>query len=363
MTNTRAGPVGIGMVGAGFVGQLAHLESFVSVENCKVVGLAELRPELGRRVAEKYGIPNVYHDHHELLKDPAVDAVVVVTRRAATGPIVLEALNAGKHVLSEKPMAHTVEQAERLVSAASQSGKRYAVGFMKRHDAGVQQAKSVLDHLRQTRDWGSVVGARSHCFGGDAGRPADGFILTSEPRPEGLALWPVAPDWMPPDMVDRYAQFLNVYTHILNILRYLLGPMPRVVAAHFPNPDEDEYVAQMDFGGFETTLELAESKTEGWHEGIDVEFEGGRLNMRFPPPLKPGAVAEMSVDGVLGLDLPTAIPGGFRWAFQRQAEAFVTDIIEDRTPLADAADAINDLRLAEAIWQSCLAGATTDKSR
>lgn len=363
MTNSRSGPIGIGIVGAGFVGQLAHLESFVSVENCRVVGLAELRPELGRRVAEKYGIPNVYDDHHGLLKDPAVDAVVVVTRRAATGPIVLDALNAGKHVLSEKPMAHTVEQGERLVHAAARSGKRYAVGFMKRHDPGVQQAKSILDRLHEGRALGSVVGARGYCFGGDAGRPADGYIVTSEPRPEGLVLWPVAPNWMPEDMVDRYAEFLNVFTHVLNMLRYLLGKMPRVTSARLPSADEDEYVARLDFGGIEAILELAVSETEGWHEGVEIEFEKGSLDVRFPPPLKPGATAEVFVDGALGADFTTSMPSDPRWAFQCQAEAFITDIIENRTPLADGADAIDDLRLAEAVWRSSLAGETTEEIR
>src|SRR5882724_4424058 len=110
--------VRIGMVGAGMVGQLAHLANFVQVPGCRVTALAELRPRLGAMAAERFQVPQVFSSHREMLAADVVDAVVVVTRRPATAPIVLEALEAGKHVLSEKPMAHTSAQAKRLVEAA-----------------------------------------------------------------------------------------------------------------------------------------------------------------------------------------------------------------------------------------------------
>ena len=84
---------------------------------CRVVALADLRPELAAAAAAKFGVKRTYRTHLELLADREVAAVVVVTRRRATGPIVLDALNSGRHVLSEKPMAYTTEQARTLVEA------------------------------------------------------------------------------------------------------------------------------------------------------------------------------------------------------------------------------------------------------
>ena len=71
-------PLGIGMIGAGMVGQLAHLANFVQIPDCRVVGLAELRPDLGRAAAERFGVARVYESHREMLEDPEVEAVVVV---------------------------------------------------------------------------------------------------------------------------------------------------------------------------------------------------------------------------------------------------------------------------------------------
>ncbi len=107
------------------------------------MALAEYRPELRRKVATRYEIPRTYATHEELLDDPAVEAVVVVTPRAYTAPVTLDCLEAGKHVLTEKPMAGTVEQAKRLVVAAQTRNLRYAVGYMKRYDEGVQLAKKL----------------------------------------------------------------------------------------------------------------------------------------------------------------------------------------------------------------------------
>jgi predicted dehydrogenase len=57
--------IGVGMIGAGMVGQLCHLANYLKTPDCRVVALAELRPELGRQAAEKFGVPRVYQDHHE----------------------------------------------------------------------------------------------------------------------------------------------------------------------------------------------------------------------------------------------------------------------------------------------------------
>src|ERR1700726_4357142 len=99
MGATTNGDVRIGIVGAGMVGQLAHLANFVQIPGCRVTALAELRPALGRLAADRFGVPQVFASHREMLAADVADAIVVVTRRPATGPVVLEALEAGKHVL------------------------------------------------------------------------------------------------------------------------------------------------------------------------------------------------------------------------------------------------------------------------
>ena len=86
------------MIGAGFIGQLAHLMNFNQLTSCQVVALAELRPELRRLTCQQYRIARGYETHQELIQNPEVEAVIVVTPRAQTGPVVLDCLKAGKHV-------------------------------------------------------------------------------------------------------------------------------------------------------------------------------------------------------------------------------------------------------------------------
>jgi predicted dehydrogenase len=342
-------PLGIGFVGAGMIGQVAHLANYLDIPGCKVVALAELRPELGRLAAARHGVSKVYESHRDLLADAEVDALVVVTRPHAHGPVVLDALEAGKHVLSEKPMAHTVEQALRLVNAADRRKLTYAVGFMKRHDAGAQQAKATLDALRASGELGSILLMRAWCYGGEFRCGTGDFVMTKETRPDGLSTWPSAPDWIPPDAVQDYAWFLNVFLHDLNMLRYLAGSDPQVRAVDFSK--KNGRLAMFDFGAFPAVLEMAEIPDQEWQEGVEILFERGRLKLQFASPLVRNAPArvELTRAGAATETLQPRAPGS--WAFKRQAQAFVADIAASREPLAGARDAVNDLRLAEAIWR------------
>lgn len=341
-------PIGIGFVGAGMVGQVAHLANFVDLADCRVIALAELRPELGRLAAIKFGLKKLYRSHNELLADPEVNAVVVVTRPHAHGPIVLDALESGRHVLSEKPMAHTVEQAMRLVDAAERRSLCYAVGFMKRHDAGAQQAKALLDGLRASGELGGIVLMRAWCFGGEFQCGAGDFVMTDEERPDGLSTWSRAPEWVPPASVSDYAAFLNVFIHDINILRFLAGSEPRVRAVDFDR--RNGRLVMLDFGAFPAVLEMAEIASSDWQEGVEVLFERGRLTLQFPSPMLRNVPArvELTRAGERQETISPRVP--WSWAFRRQAEAFVADIAARRAPLASGLDSVGDLRLAEAIW-------------
>jgi predicted dehydrogenase len=342
--------VKIGLIGAGMIGQVAHLANFSEIDGCRVVAIAELREGLGEEAARKFGVPAVYPSHRELLRDPDIDAVVVVTRRPATGPIVLDALRAGKHVLSEKPMAHTVEQAMRLVTAAAERDLVYAIGFMKRYDAGVQRAKELLRALCAGREIGPVAFVRAYCFAGGTTSGSGGFVMTGEERSEGIELWPTAPPWLPDDLADQYAGFLNVYLHTINLLRFLLDATPTVTFVDFRH--RLGQVAGLDFGQFSAVLELGSLPSTGdWHEGIEIVFERGKLTIELPQPLLRGIPATVRLYRAGNEGQTTTFVAEPSWAFRRQAEAFVRSVAERSEPIAGARDAVADLELAEEMFR------------
>lgn len=329
----------IGMIGAGPVGQLAHLAHYAALPGVKVTALAELRPELRQQAGGQWGIPALYPDHHALLAADDVDAVVVVVHRPVMAPIVRDVLRAGKAVLAEKPMAHSVAQADLLLAEAKTP---YAVGMMKRFDPGVLVARELVRLWLADGRHGDLVGLHGWCLGGPARADFAGFAMTAEPRPDGLEIWPTAPDWLAAELAPAYANFLNVFIHDLNLLRWMVPSEPQVDQVDWRG-DEDLTI-QFDCGGIPATIECARRPLPVWTEGLEIRFQRATLRIDLATPLQPGAVARITVN-----DLPVTVPPG--WAFQAQAAAFVAWLQGGAMPPNSAAETRGDLVLAEAIWR------------
>jgi predicted dehydrogenase len=247
-------------------------------------------------------------------------------------------------------MAHTIEQATRLVEAAARKNLRYAVGYMKRHDAGTQQAKAMLDQFRQSGELGEILLLRAYCYGGEFRCGTTDFVMTDEARPDGLSTWPKGPDWMPKDRHDEYASFLNVFVHNLNIMRFLLAAEPTVRSVDMVR--KNGRLVTFDCGGFPGVLEMAEIAAHDWTEGIEILFQKGRLSLQFFSPLLRNQPARVELIRS-GVHAETLVrQAEWSWAFRRQAEAFISDVRTGVEPMASGRDALNDLRLAEAIWRT-----------
>ena len=336
---------GIGIIGMGMVGQMCHLANFVSNPACRVVAIADLRPDLLAAAAARFGISRAYQTHRELLDDDKVSGVVVVTRRRATGAIVLDALNSGRHVLSEKPMAYTFDQAATLVDAARKRELVYSIGYMKRHDAGVTRARQLLERVRADGSLGRIVGSHAWCFGGLTGASPDSFVMTTEERPEGLELWQDGPNWMPADVRPRYDVFLNVFSHIINLARHLLGASPTLHAADATKPEAASMT--LDFAGVPCSFEFANEASGPWREGLTIKFERGALTVELPAPfMEEEARVTFKQDG-----RHSELSRGRSWAFRRQTDAFISDIVGRSRPLASGEDSITDIALAETHWK------------
>src|SRR5437899_7173925 len=101
--------------GTGFVGRV-HLEGIRRLGNVEIYAIGEPQVEKAQQLADEFGATKVEADYRKILEDPAVDAVHVCTPNALHFPIAKDALAAGKHVLCEKPLATSVDEARQLVS-------------------------------------------------------------------------------------------------------------------------------------------------------------------------------------------------------------------------------------------------------
>lgn len=207
----------IGIVGGGMISQVAHLPFYFADQRCEVIAIAELRPSLASALAEQYPTARIVPHHREILSDPRIDAVVIVAPRPSTGPLALEALRCGKHVMMEKPMAHTAAQASQLVAAAEAANLVLAIGFMKRCDPGVQAAQRIFSELRTSRRLGDLLLARFYDFSKSYTVPPPAHVRPKESRSERFAEWPLWPEWLADGHRDTFAWFVNAASHDLNL--------------------------------------------------------------------------------------------------------------------------------------------------
>jgi predicted dehydrogenase len=138
--------------GTGFMGRV-HLEGVRRVENVEAVAIVGRNLDAAKRLADGFSVPTVTTDYREVLHDPKIDAVHVCTPNAQHFPMAKAALEAGKHVLCEKPLAISVEEGEELAALAAKKGLRNCVCHNLRYYPMVQQMR----RLREAGDLGEIL--------------------------------------------------------------------------------------------------------------------------------------------------------------------------------------------------------------
>ncbi|MCZ8513233.1 Gfo/Idh/MocA family oxidoreductase [Paenibacillus filicis] len=125
--------INIGLIGAGSISEL-HLQAYKKQPDVRLSAICDLNGDRAREKASRYGIPQVYTDYRDLLSDPEIEAVSICTWNDTHAEIGIAALRAGKHVLVEKPLCRTVEEALQMQAAVRETGKILQVGFVRRYD-------------------------------------------------------------------------------------------------------------------------------------------------------------------------------------------------------------------------------------
>jgi predicted dehydrogenase len=351
----------MGYVGCGFMAQKVHIPNLLSLPECELLAVAEVRPELGRRVQQRFGIPRLYASHHELAADDEIEAVAISGHFAGQGELAAHVLRAGKDVFVEKPMAVSVAQAERIIAAERASGRRLMVGYMKRYDAGNRAAKQIIDELRATGALGALRFVRNHGFCGDwtAGNDAP-FDGSNEPLPPTE---PQIPAWMPERFYRGYVGYLQQYTHNVNLVRWLLGAGADV-AVKFVDLDARDGmsgVVVMEVGGVRTVLESGSLAYHSWDEHTQVFFERGWVRSEAPPLLLKNMCATVEVyraDQGSGSSRSEIFPaGGWSWAYKEELRHFVAAVRSGAPFESSAEDTLADVRAFEEIYRQFVASA------
>lgn len=143
MTNS-SDPIRVGMIGVGQIGK-QHVRNYQSISGANIVAVADLNEAEARRVAEEYKIPHVYTDFRELLKRDDIQAVDVCLHNNFHNPVTVAALQAGKHVFCEKPMAGAYVDAEQMLNTAQETGQKLCIQLRNIFIKETKAAKYLID--------------------------------------------------------------------------------------------------------------------------------------------------------------------------------------------------------------------------
>lgn len=144
MTDQSERRLGIGVIGCGNVAHFAHLPNIARNPRARLVAVADIDAEKAQKTSEQYG-GAVYTDHQELLANPDVEMVCVTTWPLAHARAVIDAAQAGKHILCEKPIATTLADADAMVAAAEQANVKFTMGYQTRFGVTWPLIKQVID--------------------------------------------------------------------------------------------------------------------------------------------------------------------------------------------------------------------------
>ena len=326
-------PIKVGVIGVGLHG-MNHVRSYAALPTSELVAIADVNAERARTVAEAFNIPGWYTDYHAMLTEAELDAVSIATPDHLHLEPTLAALEAGVHVLLEKPMALTVADAERMVTAAEAAGLKLMVNFANRWQLPTTQAKEALDR-------------------GELGHPIYAYVrmINTLYVPTKMLAWTpktALPHWL--------------LTHATDRVRWFFGSEPKRVFAVSTSgvlksmgiDTEDLYHATVEFESgaiatFETFWILPETVPLVGSSVFELICSKGYVVVDNSAPVLTIATPEKYTHpNVWGGTLHGEPVGTVHEAVKH----FVNCVREDREPLITARDGLAVTRLVCAIVES-----------
>ncbi|RWG28567.1 MAG: Gfo/Idh/MocA family oxidoreductase, partial [Mesorhizobium sp.] len=258
----------VGVLGCGPIAQFAHLESCVKAANADLYAICDAAPDLLARMSATYEPQKMYGDYDEMLADPKLEAVIVATSDAYHVPMSIRALEAGKHVLCEKPIGISVEEGERLAEAVKRSGKVLQVGHMKRFDPALEAAR---DFVRD--EMGEILALKAwYCD--STHRYTNTEAVQPLPVTSKLARKPAGNP-----KADLRQYFMLAHgSHLVDTARFLCGDITAVRARLNQRFGAYCWFVETEFAnGALGHLDLTVAVRMDWHEGFQLYGENGSV--------------------------------------------------------------------------------------
>lgn len=339
MTDT----VRIGLIGAGRIAQAAHLPAAMKAEFVDLVAIADPSPFIAEGVGKHYGV-TAYVDSAQLLSHD-LDAVIISAPDRLHLPLARQALNAGKHVLVEKPLAQTVDECDELIDLALDSGLVLQVGSMKRHDPGIEFAREsipLIGELLSVQSWYRVMGDLRP--GTEATLFPD-IVMDPAVRAAETAL-----------KADRERYLLITHgAHVFDGIRYLAGDLSSISARVARSGDDFTWHGTGPLaGGGLVSFEISANVHAEWSEGFEIYGSQGhlRVNTHFPF-FRRASTVSLYLESEGRSTTPSFADTN---AYERQLEAFARAIGDGSAANPDGQDGRAAVAMLAAVASSTAAG-------
>ena len=205
----------IGLVGIGGMGTV-HYNEYKKIDTAKVVAVADVRADMAKEKTQKDNV-SVYDSMDSLLSNEQIDMIDICTPSYLHAELAIKALEAGKHVICEKPMSINTQDCERIIRAVSKSGKL----FMTAHVVRFMKAYEYLKNIIDTKELGNPV-------------HFDMKRISSIPR------WSFD-DWMR-DVSKSGASPIDLSIHDIDFIQYVFGEPKKVLGARRIMTNDNDYI-------------------------------------------------------------------------------------------------------------------------
>jgi predicted dehydrogenase len=338
-----AQPLGVGIIGAGVIGNV-HARALREIpEGATIVAVADPREDAGRKLAGDNDA-TWYASPEELLADPAVEVVVIATPSGMHPDHAVLAAQAKKHIITEKPMAITGDGLERMIAAVEANDVEMAVIFQNRLSRDIVKAKRAVE-------------------AGMIGKPILGNAMVQWTRTQEY--YEANGGWRGTWALDGGGSLMNQSIHTIDLIQWIMGGIESVSAnvatlAH-EIETEDTATASIVFrSGALGTIQGTTSASKDWPVKVEVVGTGGRV------VIEKGELTVWEGDSELSDDLLTATDLAFvdGWepnerfgkSHERQLRLILAALQEGETPPVPPQEARKAVEIILAIYESAKTG-------
>ena len=358
-----------GVIGCGWIGTAKHIDSLIKHPDADLVAICDIIPARMDIAEKKYGLTGIkkYQDYRDLCSDPAIDVVHVCTPNALHYEMTMAALNNGKHVHCEKPLATRSEHAIEMVMTARKLGKRLTIGHQRRFFSSIQYMKSLVE----SGELGEIYYAKAL----DARRrgvPTWGDYMSKEKNGGGI-LFDGAPHSLDMTMyLMNNFRPVSVYGKVMHKMRHETAGNPWGVWDHENSDVEDTGFATITLeGGALIYLEAAwlinmlgyanSTLLVGTRAGVDMQGQNGNVRVN---KIYNGKMVVMEPEIMPPM---AALVGQFeindRTAPAVEIDNWVQALRHDREPLIRGEEGIAVVQIIESIYESSETGQAVQISR